>query len=170
LIPASPVAQLKYVENMEGNPGMDHPNFAHNPFSNHLDTSFLHKDDTVAPVPASSAATNPFSTPYVSRPGSAQGSTSGFHAPNQSPYFRSRRVKKGTVERPWLEKKDPKEKWVTIIPLLGIFTGLVITALLIWDGLRSVVNHHYCSVLKEEWKDGFDPRIWTKEVELGGFG
>jgi hypothetical protein len=79
-------------------------------------------------------------------------------------------VKKGTVERPWLDKKDPKEKWVTIIPLLGIFAGLAITALLIWDGLRSVVNHKYCPVLNEQWINGFDDKIWTKEVELGGFG
>jgi hypothetical protein len=53
---------------------------------------------------------------------------------------------------------------------MGIAVGLAITALLIWDGLRSVVNHKYCPVLNEAWVNGFDEGIWTKEVELGGFG
>jgi hypothetical protein len=136
------------------------------PFSSHIDASPIRDEDAIAPV----AATNPFSTPYISRPTSQQGSTSGFRHPDQPRYFRSRRVQKGTVERPWLDKKDPKEKWVTIIPLLGIFAGLAITALLIWDGLRSVVNHKYCPVLNEQWINGFDEKIWRKEVELGGFG
>jgi hypothetical protein len=138
----------------------------HNPFSSHLDTSSLHNEDAIT----SASAANPFSTPYISHPTTREGSTSGYVAPGQPRYFRSRRVKKGTVERPWLDKKDPKEKWVTIIPLMGIAVGLAITALLIWDGLRSVVNHKYCPVLDEEWVNGFDEKIWTKEVELGGFG
>lgn len=134
----------------------------HNPFN----TSPLPNEDAIT----SASAANPFSTPYISRPTTQEGSTSGYVAPGQPRYFLSRRVKKGTVERPWLDKKDPKEKWVTIIPLMGIAVGLAITALLIWDGLRSVVNHKYCSVLDEEWVNGFDEKIWTKEVELGGFG
>lgn len=88
----------------------------------------------------------------------------------QQRWFHSRRVKKGTVERPWMDRKDPKEKWVTIIPLIGIFVGLAISGFLIWDGLRSVVNHVYCPVLMEDFSKGLDTNIWTKEAELGGFG
>lgn len=89
----------------------------------------------------------------------------------QRRYFHSRRVKKGAIERPWLDKKDPREKWVTIIPLAGIFIGLCLTGLLVWDGMRSVVNHKYCPVLIEEsFRGGLNPKIWTREAEVGGYG
>lgn len=137
-----------------------------NPSNKYSNVSSFSKDDEITQAPV----TNPFITPFGSLPGSRQGSTTAFQAPNQPRYFRSRRVKKGTVERPWLDKEDPKEKWVTIIPLMGIFLGLCISGLLIWDGLRSVVNHKYCPVLNEDWSRGFSNKIWVKEAELGGFG
>lgn len=79
-------------------------------------------------------------------------------------------VKKGEIEKPWLEKHDPKEKWVTILPLLGILLGLCISGFLIWDGMRSVVHHKYCPVLDDDFSNGLDPSVWTKEVQVGGFG
>ncbi|EON68776.1 hypothetical protein W97_08034 [Coniosporium apollinis CBS 100218] len=121
--------------------------------------------DTITPV----ARINPFATPYGSMPASRTGSTTGLQLPEQR-YFHSRRMKKGTVERPWMDRKDPKEKWVTIIPLLGIFFGLAITGVLIWDGLRTVVNHVYCPVLDEDFSGGLNSAVWTKEAEVGGFG
>lgn len=137
-------------------------------FNNHHDTSSIKNEDVK--VPARGPTTNPFVTPYSSPPGSRQGSTTAFQPPSQPRYFRSRRVKKGSVERPWLDRKDPKEKWVTIIPLLGILIGLCISGFLVWDGLRSVVNHQYCPVLVEDWSEGFNEKVWMKEAELGGFG
>ena len=85
-------------------------------------------------------------------------------------YFHSRRVRKADIERPWLEKKDPREKWLTIIPVVGIVVGLCIAGVLVWDGMRSVINHNYCEILDEDFSNGLDPRIWTLEAELGGFG
>lgn len=85
-------------------------------------------------------------------------------------YFHSRRVKKGEIERPWLDKKDPKEKWVTIIPIVGLVIGFAFAGFLIFDGLKSVVTHEYCPVLIEDFSGGLDPKIWTKEAEVGGFG
>ncbi len=79
-------------------------------------------------------------------------------------------MKKGEVERPWMDKKDPREKWVTIIPLIGLFVGFALAGFLVWDGLRTVVNHVYCPVLDENWSGGFNERVWTKEAEVGGFG
>lgn len=84
-------------------------------------------------------------------------------------YFHSRRIKKGELEKPWLDKKDPKEKWVTIIPILGILVGLGISGFLVWDGIRSVVKHNYCLVLEDSFAT-FDDAVWTKEVQVGGFG
>lgn len=85
-------------------------------------------------------------------------------------YFHSRRVRKGEVPKPWLEHKDPREKWVTIIPVLGILLGLGVTGFLIYDGIHSVSNFNYCLVLDEDWSNGFNTDVWTKEVELGGYG
>lgn len=113
-------------------------------------------------------------TPYASAPASVLGSTTGFtsqpglRVPGR--YFHSRRIKKEDVRKPWTETKDPREKWVTIIPCVGLLVGLVVCALLVWSGLKSVVNHKYCPVLIEDWSGGFDENIWTREVEVGGFG
>lgn len=105
-------------------------------------------------------------------PGSAMGSSTGFDRPVQQPrYFHSRRIRKGEQERPWLDRKDPKEKWVTIIPLIGIALGIALTGFLIYDGLSSVHNFVYCPVyLKEDFSNGLESNIWTKEVEVGGYG
>ncbi|OQV02438.1 hypothetical protein CLAIMM_07636 [Cladophialophora immunda] len=114
---------------------------------------------------------NPFLTPYASGDPSRAASSAVLSQPvlNQR-YFHSRRVKKGEVERPWTKVKDPREKWVTIIPLIGLAIGLGLAGLLIWDGLQTVVNHKYCPVYLEDFSDGFDSKIWTKEAEVGGFG
>ncbi|OAL19286.1 hypothetical protein AYO22_09830 [Fonsecaea multimorphosa] len=114
---------------------------------------------------------NPFLTPYASGYPSRAASSAVLPQPmlNQR-YFHSRRVKKGEVDRPWTKVKDPREKWVTIIPLIGLAIGLGLAGLLVWDGLRSVVNHKYCPVYLEDFSTGFDSKIWTKEAEVGGFG
>ncbi|KAK6431035.1 hypothetical protein LTR95_012809 [Oleoguttula sp. CCFEE 5521] len=115
------------------------------------------------------AAPNPFATPYGSMPASRVASTTAVFS-RKRPYFRSRRIKKGEVERPWLEKKDPREKWVWIIPVIGIVVGFALSAYIIWDGTRKISNYKYCQVLDEDFSRGFDPNVWTKEVESGGYG
>ncbi|KAK4069035.1 GH16 endo-1,3-beta-D-glucosidase/1,3-glucan binding protein [Trichoderma simmonsii] len=130
--------------------------------------------DTASNAPGT--GTNPFVSPDASRPASSFESSSGSPyeerpgAVGGQRYFHSRLVKKGEIEKPWLEKADPKEKWVTIMPLLGILLGLAISGFLVWDGMRSVVHHKYCPVLDEDFSSGLDPSIWTKEVQIGGFG
>jgi len=112
-------------------------------------------------------------TPYGSQPNSDRGSTTALPSllPGTQRYFHSRRVPKGSIEKPWTEKKDPKEKWVTILPLIGMTIGVLITGYLIYDGLKSVVNHKYCPVLLEDFSEGFDTvNTWQREVEVGGFG
>jgi beta-glucanase (GH16 family) len=121
--------------------------------------------DEIAPVP------NPFASPYGSNAQSTQTSSAALHQQGLAQrYFHSRRVKKGEVEKPWTTTKDPREKWVTIIPLIGLFIGLAISGFLIYDGLRTVVNHEYCPVLDDDFSNGLDPNTWTKEAEVGGFG
>ncbi|KAF2136574.1 glycoside hydrolase family 16 protein [Aplosporella prunicola CBS 121167] len=134
------------------------------------------EDDSIAAASTSRnrQAINPFATPHVSSPTSREGSAYDFpsnasNVPRQR-FFHSRRIKKGTVDQPWKDKKDPKAKWVTIIPIVGMLLGLGIAGVLIWDGLRTVTNHEYCPVFAEDFSGGWNDKIWTKEVEVGGFG
>ncbi|KAI5867382.1 glycoside hydrolase family 16 protein [Durotheca rogersii] len=128
------------------------------------------QDDRVESRASRSAGpVNPFTSPSVSRPNSSYDSTDALGQAPGPRYFHSRRVKKGEVEKPWLEKKDPKEKWVTIIPILGILVGLGISGFLVWDGIRSVIKHDYCLVLEDNFAT-FNADVWTKEVQVGGFG
>lgn len=123
--------------------------------------------DNISPVPRGNA--NPFASPFNSRPASSFGSSSAVRAvPSQ--YFHSRRVRRGEVEKPWMQKKDPKEKWVTIIPLIGLLLGFGVAGFLIYDGLSSVVHHKYCPVLYDDFSGGFNHDVWTQEAEVGGFG
>ncbi|KAE9380419.1 glycoside hydrolase family 16 protein [Stipitochalara longipes BDJ] len=123
--------------------------------------------DDISPAPGRG---NPFSSPFNSRPASSFGSSSAVRGLPQR-YFHSRRVRKGEVEQPWRSKVDPKEKWVTIIPLIGLALGFGIAGFLIYDGLKSVVHHKYCPVFSDDFSSGeLNPAIWTKEAEVGGFG
>ncbi|KAI8675194.1 GH16 domain-containing protein [Fusarium keratoplasticum] len=129
---------------------------------------------SIEPVrgPGSAGNAGMFSIPEFSRPPSDYESSngSGTQFEDRNRYFHSRRVKPGEIEKPWLEKTNPKEKWVTILPILAIILGLVGSGFLVWDGIRSVVKNTYCPVLDEDFSGGLDPKIWTKEVEVGGYG
>jgi hypothetical protein len=88
----------------------------------------------------------------------------------QRPYFHSRRIQKGIVERPDLAIKDPRAVWITVIPALGIVVGLAAIALLSWTGYASVDNYKYCKVFTDDFSSGFNSTIWNKQVEVGGYG
>ena len=111
--------------------------------------------------------------PFMSTPLGTSKNSSAIHLHQQKQnqrYFRSRRVKKGEVDHPWKAVKDPRQKWVTILPLIGLALGFAVAGYLVYDGLSSIVNHTYKLVLDEDWSKGFNTDIWTKEVNLGGFG
>ena len=132
---------------------------------NHEDAIF--SDDHLSPTPP---------IKYLhghnySRPQSTMGGSSSLsQQQTRQTYFRSRRVRKGQVQRPWLQKKDPKEKWVTIIPIIGLLIGLGVAGFLVWDGVQRVVINEYRLVLDENFSRGLDEKVWTREVEVGGFG
>jgi hypothetical protein len=121
--------------------------------------------DDISPAPRA----NPFASPFNSRPASSFGSSSAVRG-LPSRYFHSRRVRKGEVEQPWRGKTDPKEKWVTIIPLIGLLLGFGIAGFLVYDGISSVVHHKYCPVLSDDFSGGLNTDVWTQEAEVGGFG
>lgn len=122
--------------------------------------------------PSSNSLRNPFATPQFSRSTTSFGSSNGPQRLNehgQPRYFHSRRVH-SQLEKPWLEKKDSNEIWVTVLPILGILIGLGISAALVWEGVNSVVKHNYCLVLDDDFSGGLDKTVWNYEIELGGFG
>lgn len=128
-------------------------------------------DDSIQPSPSQDRVVNPFASPFASRPGSTFGASSSIGRTYGTRYFHSRRVKKGEVDQPWKANKDPKEKWVTIIPIIGMLIGFGIAGYLIYDGIASVTHHKYCPVMSDDFSSGtLNTDIWTQEAEVGGFG
>jgi hypothetical protein len=111
-------------------------------------------------------------SPHMSRNGSmAESSISRRNPMVSQAWFHSRRVKKGDYEKPWMAKIDPKQKWISIIPLIGVFVGFCLSGVYIYFGISSIETHKYCPVLIEEFgSSSLDTSVWTREVEVGGFG
>lgn len=144
-------------------PGTPSESLGRNPFGDGLESQASHR--------SSGNNGNPFASPSASRPASSFDSASALgRFDGGERYFHSRRVRKGEVEKPWTKQADPKEKWVTILPIIGIIIGLGISGFLVWDGMRSVVKHKYCPVLEEDWSHGLNSKVWLKEVQVNGFG
>lgn len=127
------------------------------------------------PSTKSSEQENPFATPHGSAPDTVSNSifsssTALKRIAAHPTYFKSRRIQKGEQERPWLNQKDPKEKWVWIIPVIGLLIGIGLCGVQVWFGLKMISKHSYCTVLDEDWSEGFKGNIWTREAEVGGFG
>ncbi|KAJ9654774.1 hypothetical protein H2198_006213 [Neophaeococcomyces mojaviensis] len=111
---------------------------------------------------------NPFATPGLSTNSSSVNFAPSFCPPI---YSQSRRIKKKDIEKPWLkEDKDRKQKWQTIIPLLGLLIGFGLGGFMVYDGWTSVPVHKYCVVYDDDFSSGLNPNVWTKEAEVGGFG
>ena len=82
--------------------------------------------------------------------------------------FKSR-LATGGVEKSWLHEKDHREKWVTILPLIGILLGCGLAAYLGYSGWASVETHKFCLVYQDNF-DNFNSDVWQHEVQVGGFG
>lgn len=128
-------------------------------------------------VKSSQPATDPFaSSQHLPQSASALSDSTApdgnNYRPGRARYFHSRRVRKDEVIKPWVkEPRDPAEKWIEIIPLIGLLVGIGIAGVLIWDGLRNVIDHKYCPVLIDDFSHGIvDPNIWQPEIQLGGYG
>jgi hypothetical protein len=127
---------------------------------------------------------NPFATPSVAgTPGGTPGirtpgggfRSSAFHLPatRGNAYFKSRRIQDiSTIQKPWLGVKDTKKKWHTIFPLIGLFVGIAVMAGAAYQGTTTVTNYKYCPVYDVDFSAGgqLDPKIWHKELNVGGFG
>ncbi|KAF2446948.1 glycoside hydrolase family 16 protein [Karstenula rhodostoma CBS 690.94] len=93
--------------------------------------------------------------------------------PGKSPYFKSRWIPdKSKIEKPWLHgKRDPREKWQTILPMTGFLIGLAVAGLLIWEGYHSVSRNLYCEIMTDDFSSGrLNESLWSTEIEVGGYG
>ena len=77
-----------------------------------------------------------------------------------------------TIAKPWLSVPDKKKKWHTIFPVTGIIIGLLAACAAVYQGATTVTNHKYCSIYEVDFSNGgqLDPKIWTRELSVGGFG
>ena len=111
-------------------------------------------------------------SPHPKTPSTRSQTSSGFVYPASSarPYFKSRRFNKEEIPLPE-RKKVPNEKYLWIFPVSGLVLGVCLTSLIIYLKLSGLSVHKFCPVLDEVFSGGsLDPKIWTKEVECGGFG
>ena len=68
-------------------------------------------------------------------------------------------------------KKDPKEKFLWIIPLSGVLIGLAITGIMIYLKIGHLSSFQYCSILDDDFSSGqLNPNIWQAEQQVGGYG
>ncbi|KAF1978104.1 glucan endo-1,3-beta-D-glucosidase [Bimuria novae-zelandiae CBS 107.79] len=105
------------------------------------------------------------------RPASNRSSMKTYTPPGKPKYFKSRRIDKKNIDKPWITmKRDPREIWQTVIPMCGFLVGMGLAAFLIWHGYNGVSRNLYCPVMVDDFSKGLDPQIWQKEVEVGGYG
>lgn len=151
-------------------PGPDGDSFATPNSHTPIDAAFLNASFNVSRSGSRQNSLKEKEARSAAREKAAATKASGTAYMRGKPYWKATRVQKGTVDKPWMKKREPRELWVTVIPLFGMLVGAIIGGFLIWDGIRQVAVHRYCPVLNEEFSSGFNTDIWQKEVEVGGFG
>ncbi|CAD6448760.1 84755455-ab05-4b84-aba7-01394a00b53e [Sclerotinia trifoliorum] len=90
--------------------------------------------------------------------------------------FKSARLV-GDYEKPWLEKfaTDGKRKklsgrtWDSIIFWTSIAIGFGLGGIMCYIGFTSVPKNLYCLMFEDDFHN-IDPRIWSYEIQRGGFG
>jgi hypothetical protein len=141
----------------------------------HPETHLTMERSTSASTPleiATGTSNPPFWNPVVSASTSSTGFSSARDLSNlpRSRYYHSRRIRKDENYVPPIFKKHPGENWLWINPLIGFIAGLAISGYIVYTTV-SGKSYNYCPVLDEDFSSAvLNPRIWTMEVEVGGFG
>lgn len=90
--------------------------------------------------------------------------------------FRERRLRHSSlntepIEKPWVGIKDPREKWATWIPFIGIIIGTIVMIGLAALGYLQRNKHTYKLVFEDNFMGtSINTDIWSHEVQLNGFG
>lgn len=78
------------------------------------------------------------------------------------------------ADKPWLAKRQPRARLSHYLSLLGIFLGFAGAALLCYFELTDLDlldESNLCTVFEDDFSSSsLDTSIWTRTVELGGFG
>lgn len=83
--------------------------------------------------------------------------------------FRSRVITQPS-EKEWLHEKPSRQDRIAIwIPRIGLLVSVCILAGFIYGGWTAWETNRYCLVMEDNF-DAFDSTIWTREIELGGYG
>ncbi|KAK4938004.1 hypothetical protein LTR10_021493 [Elasticomyces elasticus] len=147
-------------------------------------TGFPSRIQSLWASPVTKASESPTYTPFTPRSGSenlfekinykARPSVARIERapPRRGVYFRSRRIKEQDVDLSWLkQKKDPRLKWLSLLPIIGLLLGFCVAGAYIFLGIKSVPIHKYCMVYQDDFSSStLNSDIWTKEVEVGGYG
>lgn len=84
---------------------------------------------------------------------------------------RTRRLRKERIRKPWLARpQNSREILADALPIIGAAFGIIIAAILVWDGWRTVINHKYILLYEDDFSNGLDKSIWEPEIQVGGFG
>lgn len=74
------------------------------------------------------------------------------------------------IEKPWLKSKTRRRlKYLDWIFGVGVFVGIGIIGMQVYFAWASVTNFDYCEVLVDNFET-FREDVWTREVQVGGFG
>ena len=92
----------------------------------------------------------------------------------KAPMASSRLVDKlSKEEKPWLNKKDSRERWAYWLTLAMCVVGFGCAAIVIffgWTSVRQLKDSDVCLVLDDDFSSLDLSGTWTRDVELGGFG
>lgn len=75
-------------------------------------------------------------------------------------------------DKPWIKKKDFRERISWWMTLAVIFVGFGVSAIVVWrgwTGVRQLTDDQLCLVMNDNF-NSFDESNWSRDVELGGFG
>lgn len=74
------------------------------------------------------------------------------------------------IEKPWLNDLSVKKLWrFNLMFCIAFVLGLGIIAAQVYFAYKSITNHDYAEVLIENFEI-FNESVWTREVQIGGFG
>ncbi|KAJ3979322.1 concanavalin A-like lectin/glucanase domain-containing protein [Lentinula detonsa] len=143
--------------------------------------SFTFRAPFLSPAsrPSSNVANNAWTPPTYSqtRPSSPTASSTALAFPHRAkqPFQSTLLLEKIPKEdKPWLAKPPSRHRVSYWLTLLGVFLGLAGAALLCFFELQSLNlldESNLCTVFFDDFTSGsLDTSIWSRTVELGGFG
>ena len=78
------------------------------------------------------------------------------------------------LQDPWIKEKESRVRWSWWLTFLMCWIGVGCSGIVIyfgWTGVHQILDSDLCLVLDDEFNSGsLDTSVWTRDIELGGFG